>query len=137
MPGKLLRPTWVTRQDLRDNPNIIYMFGDNMLRQGMGGQAGAMRGEPNAVGVPTKWAPGMSESDFFTDSEFTHQVYTIKNAIDREFSRALRHMKLGGAVAIPADGLGTGLSQLPQRAPAVLAYIETWIESLQSLEEQG
>jgi hypothetical protein len=34
---------------------------------------------------------------------------------------------LGRDVAIPADGLGTGLSQLPERAPLVLQLIENWI----------
>ena len=125
MMGKLLRPTWVTRQDLRNNPLTIYMFGDNMLRQGMGGQAGAMRGEPNAVGVPTKWAPGMQPWDFFTDTDA--EPGFVKEQIDQAFETALSTLMLGRDVAIPADGLGTGLSQLPERAPLVLQLIETWI----------
>lgn len=137
MPGKLIRPAWVTRQDLQDNPNTLYMFGDNMMRQGMGGQAGAMRGEPNAVGVPTKWAPGRDPDDFFNDWVMGMTPDLVGKAINQAFSRAYSHMKAGGTVAIPADGLGTGLSELPQRAPSVLGYIEGLIKLLEDLENQG
>lgn len=130
MVGKLIRPTWVTRQDLRDNPTTLYMFGDNMMRQGLGGQAGAMRGEPNSVGVPTKWAPGRAVDDFFTDDVLSQVPQVVIPAIDGAFLRAWHHMLRRGTVAIPADGLGTGLSELPERAPAVLAVIETWIARL-------
>lgn len=136
MIGKLIRPTWVTRQDLRDNPETLYLFGDNMLRQGMGGQAGAMRGEPNAVGVPTKWAPGMNNEDFFTDAVVTSPGFAQEH-INRAFEQAVAHLMLGQDVAIPADGLGTGLSELPSRAPAVLKAIDDWISWLQVLAEQS
>jgi hypothetical protein len=34
----------IYRMDLIANPNILYVFGDNTKRVGMGGQAGEMRG---------------------------------------------------------------------------------------------
>ncbi|KKL05458.1 hypothetical protein LCGC14_2605850, partial [marine sediment metagenome] len=49
----------ITRQMLRDEPDTLFVFGDNMQRRGLGGQAFAMRGEPNAVGIPTKIFPSM------------------------------------------------------------------------------
>ena len=46
---------------LRSMPEKIFVFGDNLLQRGTKGQA-AIRGEPNAVGVPTKRAPSMLSS---------------------------------------------------------------------------
>lgn len=41
----------IMRRDLLDNQDKLYVFGDNMVRRGFGGQAREMRGEPNAVGI--------------------------------------------------------------------------------------
>jgi len=41
----------IKRDDLRAHPDRIYLFGDNVARQGRGGQAKEMRGEPNALGI--------------------------------------------------------------------------------------
>jgi len=35
---------WIERSDLQNNPEDVYIFGDNYARQGLGGQAKAMRG---------------------------------------------------------------------------------------------
>jgi hypothetical protein len=45
---------FIRRQDLRNNRDKFYVFGDNMQRIGYGGQARDMRGEPNAIGAVTK-----------------------------------------------------------------------------------
>ena len=47
----------ICRDDLRRNPNAVYIFGDNEARTGLGGQAREMRGEPNAMGIATKRSP--------------------------------------------------------------------------------
>ena len=59
---------WITREIVQANPDKIFLFGDNLLRVGLGGQAGATRGEPNAVGIPTKKTPAGDEAASFTDS---------------------------------------------------------------------
>ena len=66
----LIRQKWITRDDLKSNRNQIYVFGDNMIREGYGGQAAAMRGEPNSFGIPTKWLPTNDTKAFFTDTEW-------------------------------------------------------------------
>ena len=48
---------FIYRSDLKANPSVLYLFGDNLQRVGLGGQAKEMRGEPNAVGIATKKAP--------------------------------------------------------------------------------
>ncbi len=134
MPGKLLRPQRVTRDDLKANPTTLYVFGDNMARRGMGGQAREMRGKPNAVGVPTKWAPTRDSRDYFTDNDYDTNG-RIANVLKIAFDRLEAHLRSGHNVAIPADGLGTGLAELPTRAPRIHAYIEDRIRQLQEIAD--
>ncbi len=109
----------ITRDDLKANPDTLYVFGDNAQRVGMGGQAGEMRGERNAVGVRTKKAPTSGDGGFFTDDEFDRNVVMI----DNDLARVRAHLADGGDVVYPADGIGTGLSELPKRAPRTYSYL--------------
>ena len=99
-----------------------------MMRVGLGGQARQMRGEPNAIGVPTKWKPLMSEDAFFKDEYLLNSdvAYVIKES----FMLAEEKLAAGHNVVIPEDGLGTGLSDLKNRAPKILELIEGYIEIL-------
>ena len=64
----------------------VFVFGDNMERCGFGGQAAAMRGEPNAVGVPTKWAPGSAPADFFCDDDLKDLAVLFEGDAVTEFA---------------------------------------------------
>ena len=33
----------ITRDKIKENPDVLYLFGDNLLRKGLGGQAKEMR----------------------------------------------------------------------------------------------
>ena len=120
----------IRRADLRANPHTLYAFGDNLEARGKGGQAREMRGEPNAVGIPTKRAPSMREGAFLVDADLER----VRAVADKAFARLVRHLEAGGTVCLPADGIGTGLAQLQQRAPAVWAYVNGRIEALKRLE---
>jgi hypothetical protein len=111
---------WITRQDLRANTDKIYVFGDNVQRSGLGGQAKEMRGEPNAIGVVTKWAPSMAARAFFDDTA------ACKMLVERDLLRVQQALDHGRTVVVPADGIGTGLSRLPQLAPNLDVYIKQW-----------
>ncbi|MDE3023562.1 MAG: hypothetical protein KGI54_17215 [Pseudomonadota bacterium] len=126
----VIRMKFITREYVRQHPTVLFMFGDNMERIGLGGQAGAMRGEPNAVGVPTKWRPSMDESAFFTDDDIDKEV--VQNAIRDPFLFAKKWLISTGNVVIPEDGLGTGLSELPTRAPRILRAIEMHVHALEA-----
>lgn len=116
----------IHREDLTANPDVMYVFGDNMIRAGLGGQAKAMRGEPNAVGVPTKQSP----CEFLSDADFER----VKPVLDKEFKTIKQHLKIGGVVVLPIDGIGTGLARLDVVAPKIMAYINGWIEKLEKLQ---
>lgn len=117
---------WISRQDLKDNPKSIYVFGDNLLQRGLGGQAKFMRGEPNAFGIPTKKAPSDAESDFFSDSDYDQIAPTIEGFFDRLEVKA----REGVEIVWPQDGIGTGLADLPTRAPKLWAYFQMRLRKL-------
>ncbi len=99
-----------------------------MQRQGRKGQAAAMRGEPNAVGIPKKWLPATSG-----DAWSHHEVRT---AIEDAFKKLEAHLASGRDVVLPADGIGTGLAELPTRAPKLFARLEKWIAVLEARGNQ-
>lgn len=105
---------WITRRHLRSNPEDTFVFGDNVAASGLGGQAKEMRGERNAFGIPTKMRPGREEDDYFTDSSPSCAIHMVRSI------GALFHMMLTKPerkIVVPSKGLGTGLSELPTRAP--------------------
>lgn len=122
---KVVFQKWITRQDLRDNPDKVYVFGDNLERVGMGGQAREMRGEPNAFGIPTKRKPTMEEDAFFSDESVEDLVAVYQSLSDLD-----RLAGPDGTVVVPYDGLGTGLSQLPKRAPGIYTVIRMVFDAL-------
>lgn len=129
MSGKIIFLAWITRDMVRAEPDARFVFGDNSLRQGFGGQAASMRGEPNAIGVATKWAPGGSDSDYFTDGDLT--ALGIVNADVDTVELALAADRI---VYVPRDGLGTGLSELPTRAPKLHQHI---VDRFRALVPEG
>lgn len=106
--------------DCRAHPERLYVFGDNMERWGTAGQA-CIRGAPNALGIPTKLRPSMGPDAFLNDDHLDDGP--VREAIDAGLGLIAAHHEAGGIVVIPNDGLGTGLAQLPSRAPKLYRYI--------------
>lgn len=119
------------REDLQMNRDVLYVFGDNLFRAGLGGQAGACRGEPNAVGIATKKRPGMADDDFFADKNL---VQAINHSFD-DWDRLKKHLREGGVVVWPMDGIGSGLSELPTRAPKIDAYFKNELKNLEIISK--
>lgn len=113
----------IYREDLQANPDVLYVFGDNLKRVGLGGQAKEMRGEPNAIGVATKRAPDDLTSSFFYDNEFEEVI----DLLWQDFKPITEALLAGKTVVFPLDGLGTGLSRLPETAPKVDRALKTMI----------
>ena len=111
--------SFITRDMLQAKPNEFWLFGDNTQRSGFGGQAKEMRGEPNAIGIPTKKAPSMAEGSFFTDAEYEQNIQVINSAFAK--------LPYGAVIHMPADGLGTGRAQLKERAPRTYEYLQNKI----------
>lgn len=124
----ILQQHRIYRCDLQNNPEVLYLFGDNWKQVGLGGQAKEMRGEPNAFGIATKFAPGNLDEDFFKDA----LLMTILPRMNEELIYVAAELKKDRLVVLPSDGLGTGLSELPTRAPIINSIL---VRSIQSLKE--
>ncbi len=114
------REPHITRAMLRAEPDTLWVYGDNLARRGLGGQAAEMRGEPNAVGIPTKRRPARDEAAYFTDDDLP----TFREAAAPVFARLAAHLRGRGMVVWPTAGIGTGLADLERRAPRVWASLE-------------
>ena len=106
---------YYTPQMCKDNPSLLFVYGDNLLRRGKAGQA-CIRDEPNTFGIATKVWPSTTRGSYFSDSNEAHSFHMVNDihklhALLRSPDHTYTH------VVFPAAGLGTGLSQLPSRAP--------------------
>ncbi len=109
------------RSYIKAHPDWLFVFGDNMMRHGLGGQAGEARGEPNAIGIATKMKPSMEPDAFLADHDhdnwFAAERPTMRRLMDAS--------KSGRTIIWPLDGIGTGLAQLEKRAPSIWNTIES------------
>jgi hypothetical protein len=133
MPGRIFLRNQIFRTDLRLNPNVLFVFGDNMLHIGLGGQAREMRGEPNAIGIPTKQSPGTAIHDYFINSDL--QNAQIRGEINKGFKKLRQQLLDNKDIVFPSAGIGTGLSQLETHAPDILRYIELHIRYLYEITQ--
>jgi len=124
---------FITKNDVRNYPEKVFVFGDNMERSGLGGQAAAMRFEPNVIGIPTKWRPSNTEDAFFQDYDFESIKYKLISARIEAAFREIDFLLLDNIdVVLPKDGVGTGLADLPNRAPLLFEKIQdtlNWFKS--------
>lgn len=107
-------------KNTKAHPDYLYVFGDNLTRKGNQGQA-IIRGLKNAIGIATKTKPSRTEDSYFTDADLKQN----KKYIDRDIKAILNKMKDNTykGVIFPEDGLGTGLAELPTRAPETYNYL--------------
>jgi hypothetical protein len=115
----------ITPAMCRAEPETLWVFGDNLRRAGMGGQA-VIRGLPNAVGIPTKRAPSWRDWAFFTDADLAR----YNDASTDAWVRLMEHVAVGGEVVLPFDDLGTGRAELKRRAPRVWAELQSDVNEL-------
>lgn len=121
----LILQSRIYRADLQANPTVLYVFGDNEIRKGLGGQAGEMRGEPNAIGIATLTAPGI----FWREDNTFHQM----GIIDADMAPLREALREGRHVVFPLDGVGTGLADLANRSPTTFAHLQRRIGELKTL----
>src|SRR5207245_908390 len=127
MKCRIERMQFITRENVRANADKLFLFGDNLEHRGLGGQAAAMRGERNAIGIPTKKSPSNKGDAFFSDDEFEQN----KMAIDAAFAEVSRAATDSiRAIVIPSAGLGTGRAKLDKKAPRTFAYLRQKLTKL-------
>lgn len=116
-----------TRKIVKDYPNCLFVYGDNDRGFGKGGQA-IIRGLKNTIGIPTKKYPSNREKSFYTDEEYDKNCQKIDKAIEK--IKKVFYEKGYDYLVLPKDGFGTGLSQLPKKAPDTYKYLCEAVEEL-------
>ena len=103
---------WFSIKQCIENPDKLYIFGDNTLRAGKGGQA-QIRDCENSFGICTKWTPTTSNEAYFSDTINCLEI------IERDISELIKLSKDGKykEIIFPWDGLGSGLSKMPEKCP--------------------
>jgi hypothetical protein len=122
MKRKIIFKDFISKYDLIKNKDKIFLFGDNDMRYGLGGQAREMRGEPNALGIRTKKAPSLKEGSFYSDDEYNENI----KKINEDFLKIPDNKD----IVIPEKGLGTGLAMLDIKAPKTFEYLQNKIMEL-------
>ena len=102
MENKITIPKYITAEFLQENPNIIFVFGDNLVRAGKGGAA-RLRDEPNTYGFLTKKYPNNKDSSFFHPKEYKKIFY-------REFLFLIKKIKKNPEKTYIIPKLGSGLA---------------------------
>ena len=127
---KIYNGYW-TPKTLVENPNYLFIFGDNDLGYGKKGQA-IIRDEINSIGIPTKKEPNYKKTSYYTDEELEENKNKIDNAIENIIKK-INNDKIYDTVVFPNDGLGTGLADLPKLSPLTFEYLTNKIEELKVL----
>lgn len=117
----------LTRELCQQHPLAIFLFGDNRARHGFAGQAG-IRNEPNTFGVPTKRIPANAPADFFDGDNAADQLAVVTSLL------MVKAMARSMDVIVPVmdcghTSLGTGLSQLPIKAPGLYNLINEQLKT--------
>ena len=117
----------ITRENVKANPNTLFLFGDNDTRKGLGGQAKEMRGEPNTIGISTKKYPSNDPSSFKSDNELEEN----KRIITQDINKAIAAGKSGKYNKIVVPPIGTGLANLPEKAPQTWEFLQQELNRLE------
>jgi len=114
----------ITREEVKSNPTTLYLFGDNDIRKGLGGQAKEMRGEPNTVGISTKKIPANTPAAFKTDTELEDN----KRIITQDIDKAITEWGTGKYTKAIIPQIGVGLAKLQEKAPLTWAHLQTELQ---------
>lgn len=116
---------YVTKAMVQKNRHKLFLFGDNLAKKGYGGQAKNMRGEPNALGIPTKKYPSLLPFAFFVDKEYESNCKHIDAAFD------LLYKINPEIVVIPEDGIGTGMARMRDYCPKTYLYLQDKLKEIE------
>lgn len=112
---------FTTREYIRMNRDMLFIFGDNDIRAGYGGQAKEMRGEPNAFGIRVKKYPVLLDDAYYSDNDFCNNIIKIETDIVR--IKQAQERKNYKHIVFPIDGVGTGRAKLEEKAPKTWGYL--------------
>ena len=116
-----------TVNDVKTAKDKVFLFGDNIADAKTGyrptSTQAVIRGEENAIGIPTKKNRGTTAASYFTDADFDE----FKAGVDGAIAKA---KESGKTIVVPEGGIGTGKAQLEKRAPKCFKYLQDQLDSL-------
>ena len=118
----------ILRTEVKENPNTLYLFGDNDIRKGYGGQAKEMRDEPNTIGISTKKLPARTEEAYKTDKDLAAN----KRIITEDINKAIAEWNTGKYNRLVIPQMGVGLAELPTRAPKTYEFLQQELTRLEN-----
>lgn len=125
---KVYRVNKIIKKDkVKSNPDVLYLFGDNDIRKGLGGQAKEMRYESNCIGVSTKKIPSNDLKSFKYDTEYLENCIIILD----DMNKVKKELITGKYKALVIPQIGVGLAKLPINAPRTYQFL---VEQLDDLE---
>jgi len=116
---KIIFEKHITRHEIINNPNSLYVFGDNDARKGRGGFAKECRGCKNSIGIRVKKYPSMGKDSFYNDSEFESNI----KKIDEDINKLFEILNSYDVVVFSSAPIGSGLANLPNCAPRTYKYL--------------
>ena len=113
-----------TEEIVKNNPNKLFVFGDNMLRYGKGGQA-IIRDLPNTLGIVTKRAPRTDEFAYFSDAddEMDAMLQDIRKLYLINRCNVFTH------IVFPTKGIGTGRAHMKSKSPMLYKMMKNKLET--------
>jgi len=113
----IVEKEWYSVKLCEENPQNCYIFGENQAQQGTlkrgRGQA-IIRGCSNTFGFCTK----ESIDRFWTDEDYSENIIQIEKDI-----KSLKDLVKEYVLVFPYNGIGTGLSALPEMAPKTFLFL--------------
>jgi hypothetical protein len=92
----------ITQEFLDNNPDSYFIFGDNLIREGMGGAA-ILRYHPHAIGFITKKYPDNKDNSFYKPEEYSpvffEELEKLKTIIQKRPDKKFYISQLGGGLA--------------------------------------
>ena len=92
----------ITQKYLQDNPDHIFVFGDNLLRKGKAGAA-KLRDLPNSYGFITKKYPNNDIKSFYKPEEY-------KTVFEKELDKLIFQIVMHQDKTFLISKLGSGLA---------------------------
>jgi len=102
------------------NPDKIYVFGDNLIGNGKGGQA-IIRDCKNSFGIPTKRLPCTNTNCYFSDKLDEELILMAK-------LNNLLELASTKVIVFPTDGLGTGMADMYNKSPKLFKKMNKFIK---------
>lgn len=122
----------ITETEILNNPTILYIFGDNLLRKGYGGQARVCRGKSNTFGIRVKKEPNDNPNSFFTDREFFKLSDYIKEDIVQILKLSIEYKKI-----FILSNIGEGRARLLEKAPKLYDLLKQLLDGLINISPQS